>query len=162
MLDDPAVIEAILKKLRELNPEPPPKYRYNLSKLRAYQNRWLSKNPEKEKAKRDKAYTKPKAKEFAKMCANKRRLFKLGLDTSHTVKEWEAKKQEFNYQCAYCGRRGIELTKDHIVLLTRGGTDSIDNIVPVCEHCSKSKDTKDMSHFEFHGSQKALLTEGVK
>jgi len=162
MLDDPAVIQDIVKRLRDLNPEPLPKYRYNLPKLLAYQKQWRSQNPEKEKAKRDKAYTKPRAKEFAKMRANKRRLFKLGLDTSHTVEEWEAKKQEFNYRCAYCGRRSIELTKDHIVPLTKGGTDSIDNIVPACEYCNKSKGTKDVSHFEFQGSQKALLTEDVK
>ena len=149
MLDDPAVIQDIVKRLRDLNPEPSPKYRYNLPKLLTYQKEWRSKNPKKEKAKRDKYYTKPESKELAKMRANKRRLFKLGLNTSHTMEEWEAKKQEFNYQCAYCGRRSIELTKDHIVPLTKGGTDSIDNIVPACEHCNKSKGTKDVSHFKF-------------
>jgi 5-methylcytosine-specific restriction endonuclease McrA len=147
VLDDPAVIKNIVKRLRELNPEPIPKYRYNLPKLRDYQKQWRLKNPEKEKAKSDKAYTKPKARELAKMRSNKRRLFKLGLDTSHTIEEWEAKKREFNYQCAYCGRRGIELTKDHVVPLSKGGTDSIDNIVPACEYCNKSKGTKDVSRF---------------
>ena len=73
-----------------------------------------------------------------------------------------SKKQEFNYRCAYCGRKGIELTKDHIVPLTNGGTDSIDNIVPACEYCNKSKGTKDVLHFEFQGSQKALPIEYVK
>ena len=33
MLDDPAVIKDIEKRLRELNPKRPPKYRYNLLKL---------------------------------------------------------------------------------------------------------------------------------
>ena len=162
MLDDPAVIRDVLKRLRQLNPERPPKYRYNLPELRTYQKKWRLKNPEKEKAKRDKCYTKPRTKELAKMRANKRRLFKLGLDTSHTVAEWEAKKQEFDHRCAYCGKGGIELTKDHIVPLTKGGTDSIANIVPACEFCNKSKGTKDASQFGFQGNQKASVIKDLK
>jgi 5-methylcytosine-specific restriction endonuclease McrA len=162
MLDDPAVIKDIIRRLRKLNPETPPKYRYNLQKLLVYQKQWRLKKPEKEKAKRDKYYTKPKSKELAKIRSYKRRLLKLGIDTAHTPEEWEAKKQEFNYQCAYCGRKGVKLTKDHIVPLIKGGTDSIDNVVPACEYCNKSKGTKDVSNFEFQGSQKALPTEDVK
>jgi len=159
MLDDLEAIKDIVKRLRELNPEPPPKYRYSLQKMLAYQKQWRLKKPEKEKAKRDKYYTKTKSKELAKMRANKRRLFKLGLDTSHTIEEWEEKKQEFGHRCAYCGRRGIKLTKDHIIPLTKDVTDSIDNIVPACEHCNKSKGTKDMSNFEFRGTQKTLIVK---
>jgi len=159
MLEDPETVKYIMERLRELNPEQLPKYNYNLKKLLAYQKEWRSKNPRKEKAKRDRYYSKPKSKELAKMRANKRRLLKLGLSTSHTIKEWEEKKKEFGYSCAYCGKYALCLTKDHIIPLTKGGTDSIENIVPACEHFNKSKGIKDVSDFEFKGTQRALIIE---
>jgi 5-methylcytosine-specific restriction endonuclease McrA len=38
-----------------------------------------------------------------------------------------------------CGATGVVLGADHIVPLTSGGSDDVDNIQPVCEVCDRSK-----------------------
>jgi 5-methylcytosine-specific restriction endonuclease McrA len=34
--------------------------------------------------------------------------------------------------------------QDHIVALSKGGTQDIDNVVPVCRPCNQSKGSKDL------------------
>ena len=46
---------------------------------------------------------------------------------SHTLEEWENLLAEFDYRCAFC-RKKRKLTKDHILPLSEGGTDYIDNV----------------------------------
>jgi len=43
--------------------------------------------------------------------------------------------------CYYCGAKvGREnLTMDHVIPLSRGGTSSRDNIVPACKECNNKK-----------------------
>ncbi len=41
-------------------------------------------------------------------------------------------------KCAYCGTL-CNLTADHKIPLSRGGTNSIDNILPACKSCNSSK-----------------------
>jgi 5-methylcytosine-specific restriction endonuclease McrA len=57
---------------------------------------------------------------------------------SHTLQEWEDLKIEFNNRCAFC-RGKKKLTKDHIIPLSEGGTDYIDNIQPLCRNCNSRK-----------------------
>ena len=149
MLDDPAVIQDIVKRLREVNPEPPPKYRYNYPKLLAYQKQWRVKNPRAAKAIKDKYYTKSEAKALAIARKHKRRTRILTAKGTFTAREWELRKQEFDYRCAYCGRKSTKLTADHYIPLSKGGTNYIDNIVPACIKCNKHKWVKDPSEFKF-------------
>ena len=59
----------------------------------------------------------------------------------------EAKKSRWWQQktspglCHYCGRKFTfkELTLDHVVPLSRGGTTSPGNVVPACRECNKAK-----------------------
>jgi len=158
MLDDPAVIQDIIKRLRELNPEPSPKYRYNLPKLLAYQKQWRLKNPGAAKAIQDKYYTKPEAKALAVARKHKRRTRILRAKGGFTAREWELRKQEFGYRCAYCGRKTKKLTADHYIPLSKGGTNYIDNIVPACIRCNKQKFIKDPSQFEFPRRTQMIMT----
>ena len=48
----------------------------------------------------------------------------------------------FNYQCSYCFCYPFELTQDHIVPLSKGGTHTRKNIVPSCRSCNSSKNNK--------------------
>jgi len=73
--------------------------------------------------------------------ANDRRVRKLGAKGSHTIKEWEELKRKFKYKCASCGLKK-PLTEDHIIPLSRGGTDYIENIQPLCRSCNAIKYTK--------------------
>lgn len=58
-----------------------------------------------------------------------------------TPKEWEALKRAYNYTCLNCKRIEpvIKLEPDHIIPLSRGGSNSIDNIQPLCRNCNAQK-----------------------
>ena len=72
---------------------------------------------------------------------NIRRARKLAVEGSHTDKEWQALKAYYAYRCLCCRRREpqIKLTRDHVIPLTQGGSDSIDNIQPLCASCNSKK-----------------------
>lgn len=42
------------------------------------------------------------------------------------------------YHCKYCGETG-NLTRDHVIPISRGGTDTWDNVVTACTHCNNKK-----------------------
>jgi len=44
----------------------------------------------------------------------------------------------YGNQCAYCGRPG-KLTIDHVTPLSRGGANSIENLVAACRSCNSRK-----------------------
>jgi 5-methylcytosine-specific restriction endonuclease McrA len=56
-----------------------------------------------------------------------------------TPKQWERLKKESGGICSYCGKRSDDLTADHIIPLSRGGTHTLDNIVVVCRSCNSRK-----------------------
>jgi 5-methylcytosine-specific restriction endonuclease McrA len=59
----------------------------------------------------------------------------------YTPQEWFELKKKYNYSCLCCGRRepDIKLTADHVVPLSRGGSNTIENIQPLCITCNKMK-----------------------
>ncbi len=69
---------------------------------------------------------------------------------SHTSREWEQKLREHD-RCPNCDRRWNDIpsrpdsrykqvwTKDHIVPVTHGGTDDIENLQPLCYRCNFEK-----------------------
>ena len=69
---------------------------------------------------------------------------------SHTLGEWENLKAQFNWTCPMCGRSEpeIKLTEDHIIPLSRGGSNNIENIQPLCQSCNSKKHTKIISFRE--------------
>jgi 5-methylcytosine-specific restriction endonuclease McrA len=69
----------------------------------------------------------------------KRHALKLGASGTHSAKEWEELKEFFGNKCLCCGITGVALTEDHIVPLTKGGNDGIDNIQPLCGPCNSKK-----------------------
>lgn len=60
---------------------------------------------------------------------------------NHTLQEWEELKNKYNYKCAICGKKTI-LTKDHIIPLSKGGSNYILNIQPLCRNCNSKKNNK--------------------
>lgn len=69
---------------------------------------------------------------------------------SHTIGEWETLKAQYNYTCLSCGKREphIKLTKDHIIPISKGGSNNIENIQPLCQPCNSSKYVKIFSFIE--------------
>lgn len=53
--------------------------------------------------------------------------------------EWQWLLERFEFRCAYCGRQGDGLTPDHVIPLSRGGNNSLGNIVPACGPCNLRK-----------------------
>jgi len=61
-----------------------------------------------------------------------------GAEGQHTIEEWNLLKQKFDNKCAIC-KKEKPLTKDHIIPLSRGGSDFIGNIQPLCRNCNSRK-----------------------
>lgn len=72
---------------------------------------------------------------------NNRRARKLFAKGSHTNEEWQELKSYYNYTCLCCKKQEpeIKLTRDHVRPLILGGSDSIDNIQPLCARCNSKK-----------------------
>ncbi|MBT9164958.1 MAG: hypothetical protein DDT23_00969 [candidate division WS2 bacterium] len=63
---------------------------------------------------------------------------------SHTIAEWELLKKQYGYTCPACKKSEpeIKLTEDHIIPLSRGGSNFIENIQPLCQKCNSRKSIK--------------------
>lgn len=57
---------------------------------------------------------------------------------SHSFEEWQDLISRFGHKCANC-KECKPLTKDHIIPLSKGGTDYIMNIQPLCRNCNSRK-----------------------
>lgn len=78
----------------------------------------------------------------------KRRLTKYNAEGFHTNGEWELLKKQYNYTCPCCGlsEPEIKLTEDHIIPLSKGGSDLIENIQPLCKSCNSKKHTQTVKY----------------
>lgn len=80
-----------------------------------------------------------------------RRIRKLGSKGIHTLHEWNDLKELYKYTCPSCKQTepDIKLTVDHITPLSKGGTDYISNIQPLCKSCNSKKNTKTIKYEQF-------------
>ena len=79
---------------------------------------------------------------------NTRRARKLEAEGSHTDEEWQELKAFYDFKCLRCGKQEpeIKLTRDHVIPLTQGGSDSIDNVQPLCTRCNSKKNNKHIDY----------------
>lgn len=70
-----------------------------------------------------------------------------GAEGKHTFQEWNDLLVEFNNKCAFC-KKDEKITKDHIIPLSKGGSDYIDNIQPLCKSCNSKKNNNIYEHPE--------------
>ncbi len=79
--------------------------------------------------------------EYTAWHSRQRRLRKLNAQGGHTIDQWKELKSRYNYFCPSCWKSEpeIKLTEDHIAPLSRGGSDDISNIQPLCMNCNQRK-----------------------
>lgn len=63
---------------------------------------------------------------------------RLGIEGTFTGQEWRALREQFNNLCVICGEPK-PLGPDHIRPLSKGGTNWISNIQPMCQPCNSRK-----------------------
>jgi len=80
----------------------------------------------------------------------KRRARMLGAEGSFTQKEFESLVDLVENICPCCNKEFDlnDFTADHIVPISRGGSDYIDNIQPLCLPCNMSKGTKTINYLQ--------------
>lgn len=121
----------------------------SVCKRREREGRPRPRSPEKRKdgktyaqRRREKIYANPeKAKEYRRKRQESKRVHravKYGSGGRHSDKQWLALLGLCEGKCVKCG--SIEdITRDHVVPLTLGGSDNIDNIQPLCRPCNSQK-----------------------
>ena len=118
---------------------------------RAYGREWMKRNPEKRRAAKRLYYARHREQHKAVMAAyhgahpevlraksNAYRARARAADGQFTSAEWRALVESYGGKCAYRGEVG-PVQVDHRTPLTRGGANSIDNILPACRKCNTEK-----------------------
>ena len=76
----------------------------------------------------------------------KRRALKVAASGAYTTAEWFALSEHFGNRCLSCGTQSRPLTADHVIPLSKGGSNTIENIQPLCGPCNARKGTKDTDY----------------
>lgn len=66
------------------------------------------------------------------------RATRVGASGSFTITQWRDLCARHDHACAICKAR-VPLTADHIIPFAQGGTNSIENIQPLCKSCNSRK-----------------------
>ena len=69
----------------------------------------------------------------------KRRAARHASRENFTVREFKELCESYGNKCLACGDTEAVLEADHVVPLTRGGSDTISNIQPLCGSCNRKK-----------------------
>lgn len=98
--------------------------------------------------------------EKAREIWRRRRARVLGAAGEFTTAEFSDLCIAFGSRCAYCGEEAI-LVPDHTTPLSRGGANSMENILPACKHCNSSKGDKTTEEYLLWLKQFKTEEEGV-
>jgi len=111
----------------------------NRAELAERQRAWREAHPESYGAIHSKWKTENK--DLVNASTHKRRNTIKGAGHHWTAAEWQALKARYGHTCLLCGRKepDIDLTVDHVVPVSRGGGNTIDNIQPLCKGCNSRK-----------------------
>jgi 5-methylcytosine-specific restriction endonuclease McrA len=89
-----------------------------------------------------------RVREQGRVAAKIRRDRKKGAEGSYTTAEWVSLKARYSYRCLCCGERepDIKLTVDHVQPISKGGSNTIDNIQPLCGSCNARKNARHIDY----------------
>jgi 5-methylcytosine-specific restriction endonuclease McrA len=115
-----------IKAYREANPD----------KIRAYDKAWREANPDKVRARRA-AHQKANPEMYRAKNSRRRAIRKVAMSTEDRAQAVEWRKLIAGDACVYCGAPGEH--DDHVMPLSKGGTDHWWNIERACAVCNLSK-----------------------
>jgi 5-methylcytosine-specific restriction endonuclease McrA len=134
----------------------------NPEKVREIQRAWRERNPEQHRAAvkrarlanrdgfnetRNRRMRTPKGRAERIEASQRRRARMLGNGYEViSAAAWDAKLAEYEGRCAYCGDAATQ--RDHVIPLVRGGSHTLDNLVPACGPCNRSKGDKLLNEWE--------------
>lgn len=113
-------------------------------KLRARRKKWAEANPEKQRE--AKRRWKIANRDRGAAHARARRTRKAGANGTCSVEQAAARIAFYGGVCAYC-RRAPHEHLDHVIPLSRGGTNWPANLRPSCQKCNTSKNDKLLSEW---------------
>lgn len=89
-----------------------------------------------------------KTMEYKRHMKEQNKMRRKQVEGSHTFEEWKNLKKIYKYMCLCCKRTEpeIKLTEDHIIPVSKGGTDYIWNIQPLCLSCNVIKNAKTIDY----------------
>lgn len=133
-------LERYHKNKDKISAQKKKKYNDNKEHMHEYQKQWRAAHPENVAAYLEK-YRKNNLEKF--VIKNQiRRFAKAKNGGKYTLTEWDALCKKYDNKCLACGRQNIKLTVDHVIPLSKGGKNSIDNIQPLCKSCNSQKGAK--------------------
>lgn len=78
-----------------------------------------------------------------------------------TMAAFNAKVVANKRRCWWCGRKMTEVTIDHAIPRSKGGTNSVDNLVPACRECNCGSKHAKLPNTEWFPERKRQLTIAV-
>ena len=139
-------------------------YQNNKDKLKEYQFQYYDKNKDKlkdyyqknkDKLKKQRKLYRLNNRDYLNIQNQNRRARIKELEATFTEYDWELVLNHFKKSCAYCGvkqethikHKNQRLHQDHFIPLSKGGTYTVDNIVPACASCNSSKRDNDFNEW---------------
>lgn len=104
--------------------------------------KWRVENPEAERLTRKKWIETHKQQALGYTHKRHAQIRKAG---SFTQEEWDELCDRYGRACLACGKI-MPLTIDHVIPLSKGGKNTIDNLQPLCLKCNDSKGTRTMDY----------------
>jgi len=125
-------VEAMRERVRRYVQE-------NQAAMRAYQMRYHAANAERKNA-YGREYRKQNP-DLVKASRHARRVREVAAEGTFTAGEWRTLCDSYGRACLCCGKvePEIKLSPDHVVPLSRGGSNDISNIQPLCLSCNNLK-----------------------
>lgn len=132
-----------------------PEYR---ERFRNYNKKWKENNQEKYQEYKRTQNINGKAK-------------KMGAQGKHTPTEWRELKEKFNNSCLCCNchqdNLDSPLERDHVIALSKGGTNYVSNLQVLCSDCNNNKGTdiidyRPESLREYNNIDKNIILEEIK
>lgn len=121
----------------------------NPEKHKERNNNWIANNIEKYKKRQDKwrSENREVLLKSRKLSNSKRRA---ASKDKIEIKEWNELLVLYDNKCLCCGRNDKKLTIDHIIPLSKGGKNVIDNVQPLCMDCNRKKHVKTIDYRKGH------------